>query len=460
MERSVANLTTEQLYRKRALDRVNQRASRARKKSRIQELEEEVGDLKKRLAQSEERVKQLECSEVSLRQAIDSARTSLRLIDAASALPAGIPTPAPSTTAAPSANGDHSPIVNVSSPCAEPGQDASHLASVSSAGASSDGNVTGFNITHEGTGFTIDLPFSTGGESPFNFWPGGFPSDPSSMSGFSLSLDPFPPEGDASTWVSQTADIQITDANSPTRPIWERLPLHVNATCRLDEVILDLIRTTRQREQHTGPIPELTGPSFPSIKSLLNPEQESTNNSISNAIGQHGRITMRLPRITEKVAAMYLICTYLRWLISPNKQNYEAIPEFLRPVESQLTIPHPVWIDVMVWPEARQSIITTMDWTEFYDLRELSNASLSVNWPHDDPASIFTARSKSELGLNPQFEQHIRQVSNWTWGSNVSARYPFLNCVPVKDDPSRPSGNAGVMDDSERAERERFKVTR
>jgi hypothetical protein len=39
MDRSVENLTIEQLYRKRALDRYSQRASRARKKTRIQELE-------------------------------------------------------------------------------------------------------------------------------------------------------------------------------------------------------------------------------------------------------------------------------------------------------------------------------------------------------------------------------------------------------------------------------------
>jgi hypothetical protein len=48
MDRSVAGLNSEQLYRKRALDRANQRASRARKKTRIQELEEEVLDLQQR----------------------------------------------------------------------------------------------------------------------------------------------------------------------------------------------------------------------------------------------------------------------------------------------------------------------------------------------------------------------------------------------------------------------------
>lgn len=38
-----------------------------------------------------------------------------------------------------------------------------------------------------------------------------------------------------------------------------------------------------------------------------------------------------------------------QWIITPTKQNYEAMPEYLRPLEVQLTIPHPAWIDVIVW---------------------------------------------------------------------------------------------------------------
>ena len=73
MDRSVANLSTEQLYRKRASDRANQRALRARQKTRVQELEEEVADLKKKLDRSERRVNYLENNEQSLREIIESA---------------------------------------------------------------------------------------------------------------------------------------------------------------------------------------------------------------------------------------------------------------------------------------------------------------------------------------------------------------------------------------------------
>lgn len=58
---------------------------------------------------------------------------------------------------------------------------------------------------------------------------------------------------------------------------------------------------------------------------------------------------MNIADVPAKIAAMYNICLYLRWLITPTKRNYEAMPDYLRPIELQLTTPHPAWIDVMVW---------------------------------------------------------------------------------------------------------------
>ena len=95
-------------------------------------------------------------------------------------------------------------------------------------------------------------------------------------------------------------------------PIWQRLPLHVEPTCRLDEVILDIVRSNRQREQNNEPIPELAEGVFPSIKSLLNPETQNTNNPISNAVGQHGKITMNIANLPAWVAAMNGLATWLR----------------------------------------------------------------------------------------------------------------------------------------------------
>ena len=172
-------------------------------------------------------------------------------------------------------------------------------------------------------------------------------TDFSSPTPLSLSfLDHIPL--DASTI---STDLPTSD-NIPApseKPSWERLPPHLPPQCRLDTVLLELVQSARQAEQSSGPIPELSGQAFPSIGSLLNPETQNPQTPISSAIGKHGRITMDVPELPAKIAMMYNFCNLLRWLISPTKRNYELMPEFLRPVEAQLTVPHPVWIDTVIW---------------------------------------------------------------------------------------------------------------
>jgi hypothetical protein len=60
------------------------RPIRARKKTRIAELEDEVQELKERLSREEERAKRFESNEAALRKVIDSARSSLQSVDLSS----------------------------------------------------------------------------------------------------------------------------------------------------------------------------------------------------------------------------------------------------------------------------------------------------------------------------------------------------------------------------------------
>lgn len=143
-------------------------------------------------------------------------------------------------------------------------------------------------------------------------------------------------------WTEETQ--LLDDATPRSIPQWERRPLHVAPSCRLDTVLLGIIETSRERQP-----PEVTSSSFPSVASLLNPKTGDTQQPISNAVGQHGKLTMLVASVPEKLACLYYMCLLLRWLIAPTKRNFEAMPAFLRPVEAQLTVPHPIWIDTIVW---------------------------------------------------------------------------------------------------------------
>lgn len=76
-------------------------------------------------------------------------------------------------------------------------------------------------------------------------------------------------------------------------------------------------------------------------------------------------------------------------------------------------------------PEARERIIRYMDWTQFPTLRAVGNKSISINWPHGQ-TEVFTAVSEKGLALQPRFENHIRQLKNWTFTPDFSDAFPFF----------------------------------
>ena len=376
MERSVTGLNSEQLYRKRALDRVNQRASRARKKSRIQELEDEVLDLQQRLARSEDRVRRLQDSDACLRDIIESAQVSLQMVE--------------HHTKSPS-NESRGPETDsrVTSPSREPmvqfdqldseayqlqlsptrmsdkADSRDGIATVGTQGGASLGRSTeGLTLRDSCTGLSLDLPCASN-DDMLEMWDEAckhieWLQDPSLMSlafdlnacsVFSLGILDGGVAGNIQhvqdEW-SASVDTSVAEVSgtSPSSPVWGRLPLHVEARCQLDSVLLGLIESSRQHLQDSGELPDT---SFPSIKSLLNPAARDVQNPISNALGQHGKVSMAISGTPERVACLYYLSLLVRWLIAPTRRHFEAMPQFLRPIDEQIQKPHPIWIDTIVW---------------------------------------------------------------------------------------------------------------
>ncbi|KAF2096935.1 hypothetical protein NA57DRAFT_78524 [Rhizodiscina lignyota] len=436
-DRRVESLTTTQLYRKRAYDRSNQRASRDKKKNRIAELEGENAQLKARLARVEDELERLRASEATLRSAICTAYSTIqqpnpkrtRDRDEISSPATSSHTPTSQKQPLQDAENEASPFQteanNAQMPLSPLTADIS-TPSLDDSSPSFD-DMTSFAIRDRSTGLSFGMPLGADFETGMQFWDQSFPSEFFADNAFSLSFsDPFVSDAsDASYW-GQTSDISPTPLHVPERTHpWERLPQHIAPTCRLDQVLLELVQCSRQRIT-----PELThSEPFPSVASLLNPKSNNSTNPISTAIGQHGRVTLNVPSLPLKIGMMYNMCLMVRWLISPTKRNYDAMPEFLRPTETQLSIPHPIWVDVITWPQGRDAVLQEMDWSQFETFRVLGCKYISVHWPQD-PSKIFRSVSKTELRLNPAFEVHIRSLDNWTMASIVMEDFPFFQCVP------------------------------
>lgn len=142
----------------------------------------------------------------------------------------------------------------------------------------------------------------------------------------------------------------ILDYDSPFTALhaaeWKAIPPLTDATTQLDQVILTTTQTLRSRGFRAA---HKESP-FPSISSLLNPagQDKSGSCSISTAAAaQVGRSPVA--SLLARVGFMYFLSHLLRWYICRTKESYDQLPSCIRPTLLQRTVPHPAWIDVIVW---------------------------------------------------------------------------------------------------------------
>ncbi|VUC25909.1 unnamed protein product [Clonostachys rosea] len=390
--RRISNLTSEQAEKKRAIDRDNQRYHRAKNKSYIKSLEQRVFELTAQVRELEGIVHQYQQAEES------------RKYQQASTPPLTPSTPSTSTSLEIC---HHDPLTF-------------------SAGFHrlTDGDCVPALPLAFGTGITIHTLNSGQGIDFFDF-------------------DITNPFDSGQSSVQATEHLAVNSANSPsvdgtgtsTRdidlPAWQRLPLHTEPSSKIEEVIKTMTESWSARLGNRQV--EFDQPVFPSIGSLLNrPEEEEREiaRPFFDAIAaQVWRSTVKT--LAERIGFMYTLSHLIRWLVCRSKETYEQLPPFLRPTELQLTVPHPAWVDTIVWPAARDAIITEMDWGRFEEFRRLGGNRVTVRWPYPDSTAMIESPDKKSMLLHPSFEVHIRNADNWRVGSEVGDAFPFMKpfCV-------------------------------
>ncbi|KAJ4256797.1 hypothetical protein NW762_008893 [Fusarium torreyae] len=369
-------MTPSQIESKRSIDRENQRYCRAKRKSKLDQLQQQVDALTKQL---EDTRKELQASQTREKSWSETFAT-LRL---------------------PNDQGTESKYVENSE---RSSKDTSYnLASV-------DYNTSLASYTDS----TFDIP----------------PLD-SSLSDTSWDLDI--PSTPPYTLLSPSAPLpwssHFTIPSPNPSPPWKSIPLLLSATTQLDLVILTTTDTLRRHG-----LRNTTNP-FPSISSLLNPPgpPSSESCSISDAAAAQVRRSP-LQDVLSRVGFLFVLSHLLRWYICRTEESYEQLPAFIRPTKMQLSIPHPAWIDVIIWPEVRDAIIQKMDWSRFEEYRQIVSRSLSVNWPHSDPRSILQIGDDGKsYRLSDTFERHICTPENWSVDKAAAEAFPFLESVSRED---------------------------
>lgn len=199
-------------------------------------------------------------------------------------------------------------------------------------------------------------------------------------------------------------------------------------TCPLDNLLLDFLQERRQRAAEGFPTQEIIGPRYPSVSSLLNPLKES--HPLSKVFIEILHTFPTISQLPERVATLYVMFLIMRWQIHPSPDNYDRLPEFVRPSASQLYNAHPAWIDHLPFPAMRERLIRDYappDVFPFENFFVPFTTTLSLNWPYEDTDTLLQSPDTDELMINPVFERHLRRFENWTIGDAFARAFPMLD---------------------------------
>ncbi|KAL9017720.1 MAG: hypothetical protein Q9180_008750, partial [Flavoplaca navasiana] len=237
---------------------------------------------------------------------------------------------------------------------------------------------------------------------------------------------------------SRTAAVQTPKPSSSFDPplVAHSVPIrNIPPTCPLDVILLDFLSDRRARAAEGASPTNLVGPSYPSVSSLLNPSTSIYAHPLSKVFTDILSKFPDLSALPEQVAVLYIMFLIMRWQISPTRENYERLPEWVTPRASQLFTPHPAWVDHLPWPRMRDRMcelwreISLDDWFVPY------TTTLSLNWRYEDGDTLLSIGGNAngegggggeELSINPVFERHLRDLSNWTLGPAFEKAFPNL----------------------------------
>lgn len=233
--------------------------------------------------------------------------------------------------------------------------------------------------------------------------------------------------------------------NSPSHTSANQLIAHEVATCPLDHLLGDFITSQRHKLATGAPLDQVIGPDRPSFNGFTDSEmpRRAEVDPITAVLVD---ILSKFPDIgtlPERIAVLYVMYHILRWLICPCERCYNLVPEWARPLPESLENNHPTWVDYLPWPIMRSQLTlarTPGTRIKFDDFFVPYTLTCSLNWPYPPSSCLHTVKAESPSGmsrseLNPVFEHHLRRLDNWSLGKQFSTAFPELvdNSVTIHD---------------------------
>jgi len=124
--------------------------------------------------------------------------------------------------------------------------------------------------------------------------------------------------------------------------------------------------------------------------------------------------------VFARLGTAYMLTFMMRWLLVPTVENYQKVPDMMKPTPSQCMIPHIGAIETIPIPPVRDANIYHLrDW-----LTPLINCNWSVNWQHGMDAAVERSQTTGATVLTSRFIHHVTDYDNWSVGSTFLETFP------------------------------------
>ena len=138
-----------------------------------------------------------------------------------------------------------------------------------------------------------------------------------------------------------------------------------------------------------------------------------------------------LDGLPEQVAVLLVMFLVARWQISPTRENYDRLPEWMVPRVGQTVRAHPAWVDHLPWPGMRDRLVEEFERYPFEDFFVSFTKTLSLNWGGAGGDVLVRDEAGGDGGLgewrvSERFERHLGELGNWSLGREFEEAMPGL----------------------------------
>lgn len=130
--------------------------------------------------------------------------------------------------------------------------------------------------------------------------------------------------------------------------------------------------------------------------------------------------------VIERLGGFVVIMRVFAWLVQLSEDSYNALGD-LTPRACQLTVPHPIWVNMVAAGPLREAIIERQDLftsPEFY--ADYSTGMKLVNWPYRPVDALQVNEDSGDMWLSDAFIAHALRSDNWQPHESFVTRWPAL----------------------------------